>query len=186
MLIEHTSRSTQDKPKIYKCVGVFRRSRGCFNQKNFNMVSQPEMSHNPLEQPKQSTQKSTVNANSSNSKVNAAKSKSTSNLENCAKKCGLRKSKEWESFRAIWPCVDQSQHCCRNPRPKTYFLLAAISHVWREEPPRWLNQSDEERENVWGCDEWKCPPMLTNFCPSMRVCDTTVGAPNLQAELHIF
>lgn len=51
MLIEHTNRSTEDEPKIYKCVGALRRSTRCFNLQSLNMVSQPAMSNNPLGQP---------------------------------------------------------------------------------------------------------------------------------------
>ena len=72
MLIEHTSSSTKDKPKMYMCVGALRRSTGCFNQQSLNTVSQPEVSHNPLGQQYQSTQsqrKSTL----SQSMVNAKK-----------------------------------------------------------------------------------------------------------------
>ena len=67
MLIEHTSRSTEDKPEIYKCVGALRWSTGCFNQQSLNMVSQPAMSHNPLGQPngqlKSQPKKSTMSIN---------------------------------------------------------------------------------------------------------------------------
>ena len=63
MLIEHTSGLTEDKPKIYKCVGVLRRSAECFNKKSLNMVIQLAMSHNPLSQRYQSM----VNANNSSS-----------------------------------------------------------------------------------------------------------------------
>ena len=47
MLIEHTSRSTEDKPKIYICDGALRRSAGCFNQRS--LISQPAqyVSHHP-------------------------------------------------------------------------------------------------------------------------------------------
>ena len=31
MLIEHTSGSIEDKPETEECVGVLRRSAGCFN-----------------------------------------------------------------------------------------------------------------------------------------------------------
>ena len=105
MLIEHTSRSTEDKPEIYKCVGVLRRSTGCFNQQSLNMVSEPTMSHNPLEQPngqlKSQPKKSTFNTNNSSSYVNAGKSKSMFCLGNSAKKCKLGKSRFWESFRSV-------------------------------------------------------------------------------------
>ena len=39
LMIEHTSRSTEDKLEIYKCVGALRWSTGCFNQQSLNMVS---------------------------------------------------------------------------------------------------------------------------------------------------
>ena len=56
MQIEHTSRRQKTSQK-YMCVGALRRSTGCFNQQSLNTVSQPEVSHNPLGQPDQSTPK---------------------------------------------------------------------------------------------------------------------------------
>ena len=63
MLIEHTNRSTEDKPKIhltwstkYMCCGALRRSTRCFNQQSLNTINQAEVSHNPLRQLYKSTQ----------------------------------------------------------------------------------------------------------------------------------
>ena len=39
MLIEHTSRSTEDKPEIYICVGVLRQLAGCFNQQSLSRLA---------------------------------------------------------------------------------------------------------------------------------------------------
>ena len=67
MLIEHTSRSKEDKPEIYICVGALQQSTRCFNQQSLNMVSQPAMSHNPLgqrnDQLKSQPKKSTLSVN---------------------------------------------------------------------------------------------------------------------------
>ena len=123
MLIEHTSRSTKDKPEIYNCVGALRRSTGCFNQQSLNMVSQPAMSHNPLGQRNgqlksqccQSTQIAT-----------AARSTLKSQSQHFALKIVPKNAyKENQDFgKVLGPFdlamtkVNTGQSCCKNPSQK--------------------------------------------------------------------
>ena len=140
------------------CCGALRRSTGCFNQQNLNTVNQPEVSHNPLGQLYQSTQSQqksmlsqwTVNAKQQQQKVNTSRSKSTVNLDFSAQKCRLGKSEFWPSFGSVWPSVDQSQRWSnlrwKTLGQKTQISLLRFPRVDEEEPPRWPNQSNEERE----------------------------------------
>ena len=70
MLIEHTSRSTEDKPETDKCVGVLRRSTGCFNQQSLNW-SANQQCHTTLRSTKQSTLPRKFNVVQQKVKVNA-------------------------------------------------------------------------------------------------------------------
>ena len=120
MLIEHTSRSTEDKPKITLnliskiyvlwCITTVNRvlqpTKSQYGQPT-RSVTQPSRTA-ILVNPKSTLSLSMVNTKQQQQKVNAARSKSTINLNFCANKCRLQKSKFWERLGSIWPCVDQS------------------------------------------------------------------------------
>ena len=80
MLIEHTSGSIEDKPETGECVGVLRRSAGCFNQQsllgrptqNVSQQSSNQLSSQLKVNPRNfnAVQKKSTQGN--NNKVNAA------------------------------------------------------------------------------------------------------------------
>ena len=84
VLIEHTSRSTEDKPKTYKCVGVLRWSIGCFNQQS--LLGQPTeyVSQQPSKQPHSQLKVNPrkVNAAQKSQRKTTASSSNSSNTNN--------------------------------------------------------------------------------------------------------
>ena len=106
----------------------------------------------------------------------------TFNLDFYANKFGLQKSEFWPRLGSVWPCIDQSQCWSNlhwNPRSKQKISFAEISHVWKKKSLQGDQTNQMMRENVWWCDGWKWPPMLTYIYPSVRVCDTFAGASSL-------
>ena len=179
MLIEHTNRSIEDKPKIhltwstkYMCCGALRRSTGCFNQQSLYTVSQLEYVTQPsrttLYQSTQSQQKSTLSQSMVNAKTST---KGQCNLVKVniqprfmCQKMRLQKSEFWESLGSVWPCVDQSQPWSNlrwNPRSKQKSSFTEISHMWEKKSLQGDRTNQMMRENVWWCDEWKWSPTLT-------------------------
>ena len=164
MLIEHTNRSTEDKPKIhitwstkYMCCGALRRSTGCFNRQSLYTVKQLECVTQPsqttLQWSTQSQQKVNVIQSTGNTKqqqkVNATKSKSTSSLD------FVPKNADWGDrslgrvsgqFDQALTKVNVGQSSAGNPRIERNPSCCFFPRVSEEEAPRWWsNQSDAKR-----------------------------------------
>ena len=117
MLIEHTNRSIEDKPKIhltwstkYMFCGALRWSTGCFNQQSLYTVSQPEC----VTQPSRTTSttvnpKSTLSSQRSTQNNNNRKSTQPSQIERPAS-VFVPKIADWgdQSFGRVSGQFDQA------------------------------------------------------------------------------
>ena len=154
MLIEHTNRSTEDKPKIhltwsakYMCCGALRWSTRWFNQQSLYTVSEP------INQVKKSqrciNQWSTQN-NSSKKSTQPSQSQCPASIfvpENAD--CKNRNLwRVWGQVDHALTKVNASQICIETLGQNRNFLPWNFPRVREEEHPRWSNQSDDERECV--------------------------------------
>ena len=133
MLIEHTSRSTEDKPETEKCGGALLRSTRCFNQQS--LLSQPtqHVSQQPSKQPHGQLKVNPRKVNTGQQQESQRRSVfgQPFDLGSCANMYGLPKSKSPPKISSFGPCVDESQ-CWSNLRGNpscNNFLFILLSHV---------------------------------------------------------
>ena len=90
--------------------------------------------------------------------------------------------RNWNFGQLSWPCIDQSQCSSNlrwNPRSKIEIFLLQFPICERRRASKMMIEPIRCKERM--CDEWwwKWPPTLNNIYPSVRVCDTSVGAQSL-------
>ena len=138
MLIEHTSRSIEDKPETGECVGALRRLAGCFNQQNLLGWPTQNVSQQSSNQLSSQLKVNPRKVNAVQKKVNAGQrqeSQRSSNfgqlfdLDFCANEYDLQKSNSPQNFSSNEPCVDQSQRWSNLPKNRNCKKFAAVNFV---------------------------------------------------------
>ena len=137
MLIEHTSGSIEDKPETGECVGVLRRSAGCFNQQillgrptqNVSQQSSNQLSSQLKVNPRKVNAIQKKSTQGSNKKVNATPT-SVNLLTSIFVPMSMTfKNRTLQNFSSNGPCIDQSQRWSNLPRNPNCKKIAAVNFV---------------------------------------------------------